>query len=69
VAIAYDPEEMEDYTAKYSYILSKNLPVLIYAGEFDMKDGPNTQEVWMRNIQLLKENPTFWTQTRKIYYF
>jgi hypothetical protein len=35
VAIAYDPEEMDDYTAMFSYIISKNIPVLIYAGEFD----------------------------------
>ena len=36
VAIAYDPEEMDDYTDYYSFMLANNLPVLIYAGEFDM---------------------------------
>jgi hypothetical protein len=33
--VAYDPEEMDDYTAYVSYLLSQNLPMLIYAGEFD----------------------------------
>ena len=52
---------MEDYTAKYNFMLAKNLPILIYAGEFDMKDGPLAQEYWMQRISLLKENPMFWS--------
>ena len=36
VAEAYDPEEMDDYTLYYSFVLHNNIPILIYAGEFDM---------------------------------
>lgn len=67
VAMAYDSEEMDDYTWIYNELLIRGLPILIYAGEFDIKDGPRTQEPWFRNIQAL-QSTDFFTQARKVYY-
>lgn len=61
VGQAYDAEEMEDYTYIFSDILARKLPVLIYAGEFDERDGPKTIEPWIRNVDYIKANPSFWT--------
>jgi hypothetical protein len=33
---------MEDYTWIYSELLSRGHPIIIYDGEFDIKDGPAT---------------------------
>ena len=68
VSIAYDAEEMDDYTYIFSDILARKMNVLIYAGEFDERDGPKTIEPWIRNVNYIKENPNFWTQSRSTYY-
>jgi hypothetical protein len=41
---------MDDYTAIFSDLLSRNFPVIIYAGEFDERDGPLSIEPWLRNV-------------------
>ena len=54
---------------KYSEMLDNNLPVLVYAGEFDMKDGPRTQVGWMRAIDNVNKNDKdYWLRSRKIYF-
>lgn len=40
VAKALDGEINEDFTEYYSFILEHGLKVLVYVGEFDMRDGP-----------------------------
>ena len=47
---AYEPEETNDYTNKVTFIIENNIPVLIYAGEYDVLDGPRTIEDWLKNI-------------------
>ena len=32
----YEAEKFEDYTYYYSFILQKNIPLLVFVGEFDM---------------------------------
>jgi len=66
--LAYEAEETIDYTDKVSYVIENDIPVLIYAGEFDVLDGPRTIEDWLKNIQLVKDDPTFFGQARNVYY-
>ena len=40
--------------------------MIVYAGEYDQRDGPVTQYAWMKD--LLKPQPNFWQQARKIWY-
>ncbi len=40
--------------------------MIVYAGEYDQRDGPVTQYAWMKD--LLKLAPNFWEQSRKIWY-
>lgn len=39
---------MVSYAKQYLNILSKGLKVIIMAGEFDMRDGPRSQELWIK---------------------
>jgi len=66
VADAYDYEEMIDWSPFYDMIIGSNHPVIVYAGEYDQRDGPVTQVAWMRDLRKLR--PNFWQQARKIYY-
>ncbi len=50
VAEAYDFEEMTDYTDWYDLNFFYNkVPIIIYAGEWDQRDGPSTMEEWLKN--------------------
>mmetsp|Transcript_48937 Transcript_48937/g.36020 ORF Transcript_48937/g.36020 Transcript_48937/m.36020 type:complete len:98 (+) Transcript_48937:1002-1295(+) len=57
--VAYEPEETEDYTSKVSYIIENGVSVLVYAGEYDILDGPRTIEDWLRNVEQVQANPNF----------
>lgn len=66
---AIDGDQNYDFTEYYNFIIEHRLPVLVYVGEFDMRDGPVTMFEWMRNIKILKErDPSFWDMARRIYY-
>lgn len=52
---------MVDYT-DYIKRLSTYMNVLVIAGEYDMRDGPNSQEVWLKKLF-----PEMWDQDRKVY--
>ena len=67
--LAYQEEEMDDYTEIYSDILERGLPVLIYAGEYDIHDGPYGIEAWVKDMDWIKSNPEFYDQSRQIYFF
>jgi len=42
VAEAYDFEEMFDWSSFYDEVLYNETPMLVYAGEYDQRDGPLT---------------------------
>jgi len=48
---------MDDYTSYYDYLIEKEIPILIYVGEFDQADGP-VSHLWMKNLKKL--NDDFW---------
>jgi hypothetical protein len=49
--------------------MPKNVSILVYAGNYDMLDGPLTHEPWMRTLKsLASDNGAFWNQARKIFY-
>jgi hypothetical protein len=67
VAKAYDFEEIKDYTEWYDIMLQDGVTLLIYAGEWDTRDGPQTLEDFLRNINALADTDLF-EQAKKIYY-
>lgn len=42
VAEAYDFEEMLDWSSFYDGSLERGMKLLVYAGEYDARDGPVT---------------------------
>lgn len=42
-------------------------PFLLYSGEFDARDGPATDEPWLRKMQF-EGSEDFWSQARQVYY-
>ena len=48
----------------YQSLIDKKFPVLVYAGEFDAQDGPKTQDIWMKLLDLGDETDDFWNQPR-----
>ena len=66
VGEAYDFEEMIDWSSFYDKSIYEGMKMIVYAGEFDQRDGPVTQYGWMKD--LLKLAPNFWEQSRKIWY-
>ena len=68
VAAAYKADGLTDYTWYYSYLIDIGYPLIVMAGEYDMKDGANGQTKWMKNnLKGLSSN--FWKQDRSIYYY
>jgi len=59
---------MDDYTNYYSDILTRGLPVLIFAGEYDLHDGPVGIYEWLKNVEYLQQNPNFFSQARQVYF-
>ena len=57
---------MMDFSYYYNYLINSGYPLLIMAGEFDMKDGARGMQGWMKET-LTSLNDTFWTQERRIY--
>ena len=61
VAEAYDFEEMMDWTPFYDKSLDKKMKLIVYAGEYDQRDGPLTQIDWMKDsVMLDKSGGNFW---------
>jgi len=67
VAHSYAPEHLIDYSPYYDYMLKENHPLLVAAGEFDLRDGARGQTVWMK--KLLNISAEFWKQDRKVYHY
>jgi len=49
VGLQFFAENLEDYTRYVEYLV-RRIPVLIYAGEFDEKDGPSTIQPWLKRL-------------------
>lgn len=61
---------MMDWSSWYDECIAWDNNVLIYSGEFDQRDGPLTQEAWLKRIRRFDfSNKALWKQSRKIYYF
>lgn len=67
VAAAYGPEHLVDYSPYYNYMLKEGHPLLVAAGEFDIRDGARSQTIWMK--KLLNLSSSFWLQDRKVYHY
>ena len=50
VGEAFIMDNLIDYSWYVEELISMELPLLIYAGEFDAQDGPKTQEFWLRRL-------------------
>ena len=67
VAEGYRATNLEDYSRYYNYLIHENIPLIVMAGEFDMRDGVQSQYVWMK--QLLEVSDNFWKEDRRIYFY
>lgn len=67
VATSFAPEHLIDYSPYYNYMIKENHPLLVAAGEFDLRDGARGQTIWMQ--QLLNISSDFWKQDRKVYHY
>ena len=39
VAAAYQSSNLVDFSSYYNYLIQENIPLIVMAGEFDMRDG------------------------------
>ena len=60
-------DNLIDYSSYVEKLIDAKSPVLIYAGEFDSRDGPKTQEFWLRRLAF-EGSEDFWSQSRSIYW-
>ena len=67
VGEAFVMDNLIDYSSYVEKLIAQQLPVLIYAGEFDAQDGPKTQEYWLRRLNFAGSDD-FWRQSRQIYW-
>jgi hypothetical protein len=63
---ALGSESTFDYTQWYDWMQANGYQVLIYVGEWDLRDGPVTMEPWLRNSKYL--NSDIWEDSRRIYF-
>ena len=56
VAKALAGDQLVSYTPLFSELLAKKMPILVYFGEFDMKDGPRSQHEWIKDIEWDQKN-------------
>jgi hypothetical protein len=70
VGAAFDGDAMIDYTSYLDYavgLLSPN--ILIYAGQWDNRDGPTTIEQWLMKTWNFNGDSDLYARDRQIYYF
>ena len=63
VSDALASDNLIDYSHYYQSLLDAEIPIIVYAGEFDAKDGPKGQEAWMKRLRI-PGSVDFWTQSR-----
>ena len=47
VAEGYASDQMMDYTSYYDWLITSGIQTLIYAGQWDSRDGPVTIDPWL----------------------
>lgn len=62
---SYASDNLVDYSPYYQYMLDNGHPLMVAAGEFDIRDGTRSQDVWMKKLLNLTDD--FWKQDRKVY--
>ena len=67
VGVAFAGDQLIAYSQTVTDLVSMGLPLLIYAGEWDTRDGPKTVEPWLRSLYF-DGNQNFWDQSRQTYY-
>ena len=50
VAAAFAGDDLIDYVSWIESLVNLPSPIFIYAGEFDEKDGPYSQEQWLERL-------------------
>ena len=56
VTQAYKDEKMIDYAEWYDRMLELNIPVLIFAGEWDERCGASSMEAFLKSLYKLKDS-------------
>jgi hypothetical protein len=64
VSDAYNFEMALDWSKYYDNILTGEIGILIYSGEYDLTDGPTTQEPWLILLRKLNATTDFWNEPR-----
>lgn len=54
----YRSDNLIDYSSYYQYMLDLKYPFIVMSGEFDARDGAESQYIWMK--QLLSLSQQFW---------
>jgi hypothetical protein len=60
VGLAFADDQLIDYSSYVEELIKRELPFLVYAGEFDSQDGPKTQEYWLRRLNF-EGKDDFWS--------
>eukprot|EP00347_Sterkiella_histriomuscorum_P017204 403350276 len=69
VSDAYQYEVLDDYTNIMDEVIQSNIPVLVFAGEWDQGCGPAMHDIWINNLQQLKTAElNYQKNSRQIYY-
>lgn len=60
VGEGYSSDQMLDYTVYYDDLVKNGVNTLVYAGQWDSRDGPVTIEPWLRQMTTL-QNTNLWS--------
>ena len=63
VADAFTEDGMLAYIADCQSLVDQGVPMLVYAGEFDDRCGPNQQVPWLKRLNFT-DSESFWAQAR-----
>ena len=67
VAAAFAGDDLIDYVSWIESLVNLPSPIFIYAGEFDEKDGPYSQEQWLKRLEF-DDSSEFWSKAREVYW-
>lgn len=48
VSLAYQWNNLEDYSQYYNFLIEQNYTFIVMSGEFDSRDGAISQDIWMK---------------------
>lgn len=67
VSEAFKGDDMLDYSEYYVNLINAGVPTLIYAGEYDFREGARGVDVWLRSLTW-DGSDDFWNSERLIYW-